>query len=138
MKVNLVNARERLLTFLDEEITDALAYHLRDQGVLIRNNEQFSHCEFENDNVITHLKSGKQLKSDLVLWAVGRTGNHDNLSLENIGVAATKRGSIPVNKHYQVESCDHIYAVGDITGWPNLASAAYDQGRFGGKSYVRG
>ena len=130
VKVNLINGRDQLLSFLDEEICDALAYHLRDQGVLIRNNEKFDHLEYHEDGVVVVLASGKRLKSDLFLWAAGRSGNSAKLNLESIGVTPNSRGSIPINDHYQVQGHDHIYAVGDVVGFPSLASAAYDQGRF--------
>src|SRR5262249_9699450 len=74
-KVNLVNTRDKLLSFLDDEIIDALAYHLRDGGVLIRNSEEAERVEGQADGVVVSLKSGKKLKSDILLWANGRTGN---------------------------------------------------------------
>jgi NAD(P) transhydrogenase len=77
VKVNLVNTRSKLLEFLDDEIIDALAYHLRDQGVLIRHNEIYQRVEGREDGVIVYLQSGKQLKTDALLWANGRTGNSD-------------------------------------------------------------
>lgn len=127
-KVNLVNTRERLLSFLDDEITDALAYHLRDGGVQIRNNEEIASVEPHDDCVVLHLKSGKRIRSDVLLWANGRTGNTDDMGLEALGIALNSRGQIPVDAHYRT-SVGSIYAVGDVVGYPSLASAAYDQGR---------
>ncbi|HEY5962221.1 MAG TPA: FAD-dependent oxidoreductase, partial [Polyangiaceae bacterium] len=75
IKVNLINQRDKLLSFLDDEIIDALAYHLRDQGVIIRHLEEFESIEPRDTDVVLHLKSGKKLKSDILLWANGRTGN---------------------------------------------------------------
>ena len=75
VKLNLVNTRARMLEFLDDEICDALAYHMRDTGVRIRHNETFDRLEAFDDHVVVHLKSGKQLNSDVLLWANGRTGN---------------------------------------------------------------
>lgn len=129
IKVNLVNNRDRLLDFLDEEIVDALSYSLRERGVIIRHREQFDRVETCDDGVILHLKSGKQLKTDVLLWAAGRTGNSDNLGLESAGVMPDKRGNIPVNNNLQT-CVPHIYAAGDVIGPPALASAAYNQGRF--------
>ncbi|MFO0428649.1 MAG: Si-specific NAD(P)(+) transhydrogenase [Planctomyces sp.] len=129
VKVNLVNTRSKVLEFLDDEICDALAYHMRDTGVRIRNNEIFDRVETFDDHVMVHLKSGKQLKSDILLWANGRTGNTDGLGLQNIGLSADERGQISVNEHFQTTQ-PHIYAVGDVIGIPALASAAYIQGRF--------
>ncbi len=127
-KVNLVNQRDRLLDFLDEEIVDALSYHLRDRGVLIRHRETYEKVEPCDDGVILHLQSGKQLKTDILLWASGRTGNTDQMGLDAIGVQADARGNLSVNEHFQT-SVPHIYAVGDVIGFPALASAAYTQGR---------
>lgn len=128
-KVNLVNTRHNLLEFLDDEITDALSYHLRERGVLIRHGEECKQVEGLDDGVILHLKSGKQLKTDVLLWANGRTGNSDNLGLEPLGIQPDKRGYIAVNENFQTV-VPHIYAVGDVVGIPSLASAAYVQGRF--------
>ena len=77
VKVNLVNTRDKLLEFLDDEIIDALTYHLREHGVLIRHNEEYERVEGRDDGVILHLKSGKKIKTDVLLWANGRTGNTD-------------------------------------------------------------
>ncbi|QGJ68390.1 Pyridine nucleotide-disulfide oxidoreductase dimerization region [Planctomycetales bacterium 10988] len=136
-KVNLVNTRLKLLEFLDDEIIDALAYHLRDRGVLIRHQESFDHIESDGKNVVVFLKSGKQLRTDVLLWAQGRTGNSDKLGLETIDIVPNSRGHIPVNENYQT-SHPHIYAVGDVVGYPSLASAAYDQGRFAATHLVTG
>ena len=129
VKVNLVNTRSRLLEFLDDEITDALSYHMRDLGVVIRNSETYSHVEPLESAVVLHLQSGKQIKSDILLWANGRTGNSDDMGLEGIGIQPNQRGQIEVNENFQTNA-PHIYAVGDIIGYPSLASAAYTQGRF--------
>lgn len=129
VKVNLVNTRAKLLEFLDDEIIDALSYHMRDRGVLIRHNEVCERVEGQDDGVVLHLNSGKQLKTDILLWANGRTGNTDGLGLESIGLRPNERGQLDVNACYQTE-LPHIYAVGDVVGFPSLASAAYVQGRF--------
>ena len=128
IKVNLINTRGKLLEFLDDEIIDALSYHLRDQGVIIRHNEMMERIEGNDDGVILHLKSGKQVKTDILLWANGRSGNIDDLGLENVGVVANSRGQIQVDEHFQTV-VPHVYAVGDVIGVPSLASAAYTQGR---------
>ena len=136
-KLNLVNMRPRLLEFLDDEISDALSYHLRDQGVVLRHDEALDHLEAHDDHVILHLKSGKKIRSDALLWANGRTGNTQDLGLEELGIAIDGRGNLKVNEAYQTEQ-PHIYAVGDVVGWPSLASASYDQGRFAGTHIVEG
>lgn len=137
IKVNLINNRGQLLSFLDEEIIDALSYHLREQGVLIRHNEEYERVEADDEGVTLFLKSQKQIRTDYLLWAQGRTGNSDRMGLETIGIETNERGSILVNDSYQ-STREHIYAVGDITGYPNLASAAYDQGRFAATHLVHG
>lgn len=127
VKVTLVNTQDRLLSFLDDEITEALSYHLREQGCVIRHNEQFQALEARERDVVLHLQSGRKIKSDVLLWANGRTGNSDRLNLEAVGLAGNSRGQIAVNGHYQT-AVPNIYAVGDIVGPPALASAAYVQG----------
>jgi NAD(P) transhydrogenase len=130
VKVNLINSRDKLLSFLDDEIIDALSYHLRDQGVVLRHNEEYEKVEVVSDGVILSLKSGKRIKSDVLLWAQGRTGNTDGMDLEAIGIAPNNRGQLDVDDRFRVRGKEHIYAVGDVVGYPSLASASYDQGRF--------
>ncbi len=131
IKVNLINTRDALLEFLDDEITDALSYHLRDQGVIIRHNESVKSVDGIDDGVILDLKSGKRVKAEAFLWANGRSGNTDDLGLENIGLEPNNRGQLVVDDQFQT-SLEHIYAVGDVIGFPSLASAAYTQGRAAG------
>ena len=128
VKVDLIDTRDRLLSFLDDEISDALSYHLRDRGVLIRHNEEYERVEVDERSVTMHLKSGKRLKADALLWCNGRTGNTDSLALDRIDLQANSRGQLEVDQSYRT-SVDGIYAVGDVIGWPSLASASYDQGR---------
>jgi NAD(P) transhydrogenase len=130
-KVNLVNTRDRLLSFLDDEITDALSYYLREQGTVIRHNEEYESVEVTDEGVVLHCRSGKKMRTELLLWANGRTGNSDNMGLDTLGIQTDSRGSIVVNETYQTD-IDHIYAVGDVIGFPGLASASYDQGRYVG------
>lgn len=132
IKINLINTRARLLEFLDEEITDALAYHLRDVGVILRHREEFASIEYLPDKVILKLKSGKKIQSDIILWANGRTGNSHEMGLEEIGIFPNNKGQIPIDKNH-CTSISHIYAAGDIIGPPGLASAAYNQGRYAAK-----
>jgi NAD(P) transhydrogenase len=127
-KLNLVNTRNQLLEFLDDEICDALSYFLREKGALIRHGEQYERVEGVDDGVILHLKSGKKIKTDIFLWANGRTGNTDNLDLPNAGLAADSRGQLKVDDRYAT-AVPNIFAVGDVIGPPALASAAYMQGR---------
>ena len=129
IKVNLINTRDKLLAFLDDEIIDALAYHLREHGALIRHSEEYARVEADDSGVRVHLKSNKVIQSDVLLWAQGRTGNSDGIGIDVVGIQCNERGSIVVNQFYQTTQ-PHIYAVGDVVGNPSLASAAYDQGRF--------
>ncbi|MDE0866742.1 MAG: Si-specific NAD(P)(+) transhydrogenase [Rubripirellula sp.] len=128
IKVNLINTRSKLLEFLDDEIIDALSYHLRDQGVILRHDESMERIEGSDDGVILHLCSGKRVKTDALLWANGRSGNTEDLGLENVDLVANNRGQIEVDDQFQT-AVPHIYAVGDVIGLPSLASAAYTQGR---------
>jgi len=137
IKVNLINTRDQLLSFLDDGIIDALSYHLSQNGVLIRHNEEYERVEANDKEVRVHLQSNKQIVSDVLLWAQGRTGNSDNMGLQAIGIETNERGSIVTNENYQT-SQSHIYAVGDVVGFPSLASAAYDQGRFAATHLVFG
>ena len=136
IKVNLVNTRSKLLEFLDDEIIDALSYHLRDRGVIIRHDEAYDRVEPREDGVVLHLKSGKQIKTDIMLWAAGRSGNTNALGLETLGVEVNRRGQIEVDDNFHVPldlqkyADAKIYAVGDVIGPPSLASAAYVQGRY--------
>ena len=128
MKVDLINSRDNLLEFLDDEISDALSYHLRDTGVMVRHRETYRTVKADDHGVTLELQSGKKLRADAMLWCNGRTGNTDNLGLETLGIEPDHRGQLSVNHRYQT-AVDNVYAVGDVIGWPSLASAAYNQGR---------
>lgn len=128
VKVDLIDNRDRLLSFLDDEISDALSYHLRNTGVLIRHNEEYEKVTADEQGVTLALKSGKKLRADAFLWCNGRSGNTEDIGLELVGLEANGRGQLEVDQHYRT-SVEHVYAAGDVIGWPSLASAAYDQGR---------
>lgn len=135
VKVDLINTRDRLLSFLDDEMSDSLSYHLWNSGVVIRHGEQIERVEATKDAVIVHLESGKKMRADCLLFANGRTGNTADLNVENAGLHADGRGQLKVNDQYQTE-VDNIYAVGDVIGYPSLASAAYDQGRLAASAMI--
>jgi len=137
VKTDLINTRDRLLSFLDNETSDALSYHFWNSGVVIRNDETFEKIEGTDDGVIILLESGKKMRADCLLYANGRTGNTDKLNLGAVGLEADSRGQVSVNTNYQT-NVDHVYAVGDVIGYPSLASAAYDQGRFVAQAIVKG
>jgi NAD(P) transhydrogenase len=129
IRVDLVNSRQHLLDFLDTEISDALSYHLREQGCTIRQDEEYKRVVADDDGVTLELKSGKKLRADALLWCNGRSGNTQDMGLDAVGLEPNNRGQLQVNERYQT-SVEGIYAVGDVVGWPSLASASYDQGRF--------
>lgn len=136
VKVDLINPGSRLLTFLDDEISDALSYHLRSNGVLVRHNEQYEKVEGDDHGVVLSLQSGKKIRADAFLWCNGRSGNTESLGLDNIGLVPNGRGQLAVDEHYRTE-IENVYAAGDVIGWPSLASAAYDQGRSASSDIVK-
>ncbi|NOH72159.1 Si-specific NAD(P)(+) transhydrogenase [Vibrio pectenicida] len=137
VKTDLINTRDRLLSFLDNEVSDALSYHFWNSGVVIRNDETYEKIEGTDQGVIIHLESGKKMRADCLLFANGRAGNTDKLNLSAAGLNADSRGQLNVDSNYQTDVA-HIYAVGDVIGYPSLASAAYDQGRFVAQAIEKG
>jgi NAD(P) transhydrogenase len=132
VRVTMVDKRSRLLPFVDAEITDTLAYHLRENRVTLRLNEAVQGIEKIEDEtgekVRLLLESGKQIIADKALYSIGRTGNTSKLRLANAGLPADDRGRIRVNEHYQTD-VPNVYAVGDVIGFPSLASTSMEQGR---------
>lgn len=129
IKVTLIDGRPNLLGFLDRELVDELLHHMRDRGVVLRLGEKVAGVErHDNGQVVTHLESGKRLTTDTVLVAAGRMGSTYGLNLENAGLSADKRRRLAVNEHFQTE-VEHIYAAGDVIGFPSLASTSMEQGR---------
>lgn len=132
VRVTLVDKRPRLMSFIDEEVADALTYHMRENRVQMRLGEEVSGIEQFSDEhgerVNIHLASGKQVIADKALYSIGRTGNTSALNLVCAGIVPDERGRIKVNEHYQTSN-PHIYAVGDIIGFPSLASTSMEQGR---------
>lgn len=129
VRVTLIERRPRLLEFADQEIIEALSYHLRDHRVTMRLNEEVSSVEDGGTGVTALLESKKKVSGDSLLYAVGRQGAVDELNLEAAGLKADNRGRIAVNPGtYQTEQ-PHIYAVGDVIGFPSLASVSMEQGR---------
>ena len=131
-RVTLVDRNPRLLQFADDEIVDTLVYHLRQNGVTLRLNENVNDIEYvrdhRGDRVRVLLESGKQIVSDAVMYCVGRTGNTAALNLEAAGLEADPRGRISVDGNYQT-SVEGIYAVGGVVGFPDLTSTSRMQGR---------
>jgi NAD(P) transhydrogenase len=129
VRVTLIEKRPRLLEFADSEIVEALSYHLRDHRVTMRLNEEVQSVEDSGGTgVVALLESNKKVSGDALLYAVGRQGNVDELNLEAAGLTADARGRIAVNEFYQTKQ-PNIYAVGDVIGFPSLASVSMEQGR---------
>jgi NAD(P) transhydrogenase len=132
VRVTLIDARNELLPFVDREIMEALVYHLRENRATLYLGEKVSSVESyrddHGDHVRLQLASGKQVVTDKALYSVGRRGATDGLHLDAVGVTADERGRIRVNEHYQT-SVPHVYAVGDVIGFPSLASTSMEQGR---------
>jgi NAD(P) transhydrogenase len=129
VRVTLIEKRDRLLEFADREIIEALSYHLRDARVTLRLGEEVESVEeLPNKTVVANLESKKRVSGDALLYAVGRQGAIDELNLAAAGLEADNRGRIPVDENYQTK-VDHIFAVGDVVGFPSLASVSMEQGR---------
>jgi NAD(P) transhydrogenase len=129
VSVTLVERRSRVLDFVDQQIVEALSYHMRSQGVTFRLGEEVDQVTKSADGkVCAALKSGKQIWSNALLYAVGRQGNTDSLNLSACGLDADARGRIQVDANFQTAQ-PHIYAAGDVIGFPSLASVSMEQGR---------
>ena len=129
VRVILVEKRPRLLEFADAEIIEALSYHLRDHRVTMRLGEGVASVEETAEGaVVANLESKKRVVGDALLYAVGRQGNVDELNLAAAGLTADNRGRISVDAEYHT-SVPSIYAVGDVIGFPSLASVSMEQGR---------
>jgi NAD(P) transhydrogenase len=127
-KVTVVEQRERMLDFCDMEIVEALKYHLRDLAVTFRFRETVKSVERFEGGTVTVLESGKRIAADTVMYSAGRQGMTDELDLAAAGLAADKRGRIDVDADYRTK-VESIYAVGDVVGFPALASTSMEQGR---------
>ncbi len=138
VRVTLLEGRSRILDFVDAELTEALQYHMRQGGTTLRLGEKVIKISMieppkgarasNGELVEAMLESGKTLRSDCLLYAVGRQGCTDELNLAAAGLSADDRGRIKVNEHYQTV-VPHIYACGDVIGFPSLASTSMEQGR---------
>ncbi|HEY2577415.1 MAG TPA: Si-specific NAD(P)(+) transhydrogenase [Streptosporangiaceae bacterium] len=127
-KVTVVEQRDRMLEFCDLEVVEALKYHLRDLAVTFRFGEVVDSVEALPDGAIANLRSGKRIPADTVMYSAGRQGWTAELNLKAAGLEADKRGRIKVDEFYRTE-VPHIYAVGDVIGFPALAATSMEQGR---------
>ena len=127
--VTVVDGRNEILSFLDREIIDEFVHNLRDRGVKLRLGETVDAVETIDDHTVAvHLTSGKRIRADMALFASGRLSNTADLRLENVGVVPDERGKLSVDEHYRT-NVEHIYAAGDVIGFPALASTSMEQGR---------
>jgi NAD(P) transhydrogenase len=127
-KVTVVESRERMLEFCDLEVVEALKYHLRDLAVTFRFGETVDSVEAHPEGAIANLRSGKRIPADTVMYSAGRQGWTAELNLQAAGLAVDKRGRISVDEFYRTK-VPHIYAVGDVIGFPALAATSTEQGR---------
>jgi NAD(P) transhydrogenase len=129
-KVTLLDLRPTLLEFVDHEIIESLCYQLRQLGTVFRLGEKVIQVgiDQERDRVFAKLESGKIVRGQALLYTIGRQANSDQLNIEAAGLAADTRGKLAVNENFQT-SVPHIYAAGDVIGFPALASTAMEQGR---------
>ena len=129
VSVALVEARPTFLDFVDHELIEDFLHQLRDRGMTIRFGSKVQRIELERGQTVTTLESGRRVRSEMLLYAAGREGVTSALNLEVCGVAFDERGRIKVNgKTFQTEAA-HIYASGDVVGFPSLASTSMEQGR---------
>ena len=127
IKVDLIEGRDNLLGFLDAELSDSLANCIRSMGINLHLSSEIKDVSAA-DKIVIKLSTGTSIKADTLLAASGRNGNTYGLGLEGIGLTPNKRGHLSVNDFYQTE-LDHIYAAGDVIGFPALASTAMEQAR---------
>ncbi|HXD70024.1 MAG TPA: Si-specific NAD(P)(+) transhydrogenase [Gaiellales bacterium] len=127
-RVTVVERRERLLEFCDGQMVEALQYYLRDLGVVFRLGETVTSVEKHDGGTLTALASGKRIAADAVMYSAGRQGATAGLGLGELGLEIDERGRIAVDEHYRT-AVEHIYAVGDVIGFPSLASSSFEQGR---------
>lgn len=127
-KVTVIEQRTSMLDFCDREIVESLQYQLRERGVTFRFGEHVKTVETHPSGALTVLESGKKIPSDVVLYSAGRQGVSDELRVDAAGLTADSRGRLKVDEHFRTE-VEHIYAVGDVIGFPALAATSMEQGR---------
>jgi NAD(P) transhydrogenase len=127
-RVTVVEKRDTMLDFCDSEIVESLKFHLRDSSVTFRFGEEVTEVAVGARGTVTTLASGKRIPAETVMYSAGRQGTTDELDLAAAGLETDKRGRIAVDEHYRT-AVQHIYAVGDVIGFPALAATAMDQGR---------
>ncbi len=129
LEVTIIEGRPTILDFVDREIVERLVVYLRNLGTVFRLGEKVvSVTRDDHDRVVATLESGKTVRGDSLLYAVGRQANADRMGVEAAGLATDARGRLTVNEHLQT-AVPHIYAAGDVIGFPALAASSMDQGR---------
>jgi NAD(P) transhydrogenase len=128
VKVTLLDKQKHLLGFIDDEISDVLVYLMRKYRVKLILGDGAKDISVRDGKVVTITQAGRRIVSDRMLYSAGRGGNTENLGLEALNIETDKRGLIKVDEHFKT-SCDTVYAVGDVIGFPSLASVSMDQGR---------
>jgi NAD(P) transhydrogenase len=127
--VTLIDQRTTLLEFVDHEIIDRLKYRLMEEDAVFRLGETVEKVEKERDGLVrVTLASGKVVRGDTFLYAVGRQTNSDSLNLEAIDLKTDVRGRIHVDENFRTD-IPNIYAAGDVIGFPALAATSMEQGR---------
>jgi NAD(P) transhydrogenase len=129
VQVALVEARPTFLDFIDHELIEDFLHQLRDRGMTIRFGSKVDRIEISNNAVWTYLESGRHVRSDMLLYAAGREGVTSTLNLEVCGLTFDERGRMKVDGHTFQTEAPHIYAAGDVVGFPSLASTSMEQGR---------
>jgi NAD(P) transhydrogenase len=127
-KVTLIDARSDVLPFCDKEIVESLLFYLRDRRLTLRVGEKVVAVDEHPAGTVTRLESGKQIAADVVLYSAGRRGAVDALGLDALPLAPTAHGLLEVGETYRT-AVDHVWAVGDVVGFPSLAAASAEQGR---------
>ena len=128
VRVTLIESRPRLLEFIDDELAESLQFRMRDMGIRLRLGESVAHIDAVGDGAQATLGSNKVVHADALLYCIGRQGATDRLNLPAAGLTADGRGRLKVNEYYQTEA-PHIYAAGDVIGFPALAATSMEQGR---------
>ena len=127
--VSLVDAKTSFLEFVDHELIEDFTHQLRDRGMAIRFGAKVDRIEFEHDWPVTVLENGRRVRSEMLLYAAGRVGATDALSLECCGLTVDNRGRLKVDPATFQTEVPHIYSAGDAIGFPSLASTSMEQGR---------
>lgn len=127
--VTLIEPRERLLEFMDQEVVDHLVYQMRDHGMTLRLGGEVERIVIERGSPVCQLADGREVRTEMVLYAAGRQGATGALNLEACGLSADPRGRLSVDPVSFQTAVPHIYAAGDVIGFPSLASTSMEQGR---------